>query len=53
MDISAKGKLQDLCKELGIELTEEFNKASVARNGRVDVMFNGTEWRQKIGRAHV
>lgn len=47
MDISAKGKLQDLCKELGIELTEEFNKASVARNGRVDVMFNGTEWRQK------
>ena len=47
MDISAKGKLQDLCKELKIKLTEEFNKASVARNGRVDVMFNGAEWRQK------
>lgn len=47
MDISAKGKLQDLCKELGIELTEEFDRRSVARNGRVDVMFNGAEWRKK------
>jgi len=47
MVTSAKGKLQDLCKELGIKLPAEFERASVARNGRVDVIFNGTEWRQK------
>ena len=47
MAISAKGQLQDLCKKLGIELSAEFDEASAARNGRVDVMFNSAEWRPK------
>lgn len=47
MSTSTKGELEALAKELGVKLPAEFDRASTARNGRVDVVFNMPEWRVK------